>query len=268
MKMLSRVHILFLFFLSFHVYAESVPQPPTPTLVESSAGTYNMSWGSQTCSVGPGGGYTESCDVQSYYATAKQDLSGTCYNSVNDNNCVHVVLKEVQMKGTNGCDPRSAKCTASIPAASLNNYMTPDELQSKGLYLCSVSASLLRGASSAYSKYAFKCLPLTSSPKCSVSDTLFDFGSVSVAEFNGKSLTKDLMVTCTQDANVYITAAQPNISLSNGGQAKLAVEHGADNDSEFIPSSITTGIKATVTLSGDVEPGQFNGSTTIVVNVV
>lgn len=272
MRWLSKSYLLVLFFLSCHIHAKDIPQPPPTTIVESSPGAYNMTWGSQSCSVGPGGAYAELCDVQSYVGLTKQNFNGPCYTANYDGNCYELALQMVQEKGSAGtCDPRTTKCSASIPAASLTNYVPPEQLplQSSNLYICAIASdSWIGSGMQNEDKFYFSCLPFKASPKCSASDIEFDFGNVSVEEFNGKSLTKDLMVTCTQDANVYITIAQPNISLSNGGQADVNVEHSSSNDAGFIPSSISTGIKTTVKLSGNVEPGSFNGSTTVIVNVL
>ncbi|WP_443859133.1 MrpH family fimbial adhesin [Klebsiella aerogenes] len=110
--------------------------------------------------------------------------------------------------------------------------------------------------------------PVPTNPTCYATDnTILDYGSISINEFQGKKKNNSITVTCSDPTTVVVTLTTPRVALSNGGWADLTVGTMGDTSVTLNNPGGSVAVNVESTLDGTPDPGPFSGSTTVTVAV-
>lgn len=112
-----------------------------------------------------------------------------------------------------------------------------------------------------------RCVPVAPPVSCSATDTTIEFDGLTPTTFAGSTKSSNTNITCTGDADVRIIVTNPNISLSNGGQALISSNYGAQQSTLHIQGGTSSSAALTAVLSGTVSPGSFQGSTSMTIDI-
>lgn len=98
--------------------------------------------------------------------------------------------------------------------------------------------------------------------------TAINHGLMEVSEVNGKTAQINATVTCPVTTYVQFRIISQNVNLGNGITSQIKVNNSTSPPSQQVKAGVATSVPITSTLvATNPQPGQFSGSSVIVVNV-
>lgn len=110
----------------------------------------------------------------------------------------------------------------------------------------------------------------TSTPEtCNITGpTAINHGLMEVSEVNGKTAQINATVTCPVTTYVQFKIISQNINLGNGITSQIKVNNSTYPPTQQVKAGVATSVQISSTLvATNPQPGQFSGSSVIVVNV-
>ncbi|WP_458114626.1 MrpH family fimbial adhesin [Klebsiella aerogenes] len=242
------------------------------TLVEN-GGTYTGNFGGGYYYLDRGSAGTGCPTIKQAFCKATADISATNRHTAPDSrvdNCLHSVNTDfaTYKKTITSCDTSSlgSDWHGYSTAGATSFSSTPGFSAPDGQWVCAVTYAGPDIPSLSY-WYSADCIPGKPALTCSATDVTIDYGSLTPDTFDGAVKTASTSVTCTGDASVTLNLSPSVVVLTNNGTSNLT-SSAPPSQPLTVRGNSPTNATVTSVLHGVVEPGYFQGSATLTVNIL